>query len=283
MLKQSGTLMAAPKKTESDGTIIGSGAFCKQENLQLRIAPCGVGPTNTIMRAELIAVYAVLHHASTSSAKCTIATDSKAAMHAIYKQIHNPRGNQYNTHRELLRAIALALLHRAQTGLSTDIIKVKSHIGIEGNEAADRLANAARDPSACDVSYDIGNLCTPRRAPMLIAHPQKDKRQPEDRMASNLQASLKNHIACRYYQGLTNQGLYLNLWSKIQADVHKTSHAYWTAPHKVIKNIIRARFGGLYSQKLACRYGHAHDDLCPLCSMPDSAGHILGECTQERT
>ena len=100
--------------------------------------------------------------------------------------------------------------------------------------------------------------------PMLIAHPQKDKKQPEDRMASKLQASLKDHFACRHSKGLTNQGMYLDLWSKIQADLHKTSHAYWTAPHKVIKNIIRAQFGGLYSQKLACRYDHAHDDLCPL-------------------
>ena len=234
------------------------------------------------MRAELIAIYAVLHHASTSSAKCTIATDSKAAMHAIHKQIHNPRGNQYNTHRELLRAIASALLHRARTGLRTDIIKVKSHVGTEGNEVADKLANAARNPSACDVSYDNGNLAHQgEHWPMLIAHPQEDIRQSEDRMASNLQATLKDHIACRHSKGLTNHGLYLDAWSKIQADVHKTSHTYWTAPHKVIKNIIRARFGGLYSQKLACRYGHSHDDLCPLCSMPDSAGHILGECTQK--
>ena len=153
--------------------------------------PSGVGPTNTIMRAELIAIYAVLHHASTLTAECTIATDSKAAMHAIHKQIHNPRGNQYNTHRELLRPIASALLHRAQTGLRTDIIKVKSHIGIEGNEVADKLANAARDPSACDVSDDIGNLAHQgEHWPMLIAHPRKVIKQPEDRMASNLQASL---------------------------------------------------------------------------------------------
>ena len=211
----------------------------------------------------------------------TIATDSKTAMHAIHKQIHNPRGNQYNTHKELLKAIALELLRRAQTGLCTEIIKVKSHIGIEGNEVADKLANAAQEPDACDVSYDVGHLAHQgEHWPVLIAHPQRDQARHRDRMAGNLLASLKKHIACEHAKGLTNHGMYLDLWNKIRADVHKTSHAYWTAPHKVIKNIIHARFGGLYSQKLACRYGHAHDDSCPLCSMPDSAGHILGECTQ---
>ena len=153
------------KKTEPDGTIVGSNAFCKQNNLMLKLAPCGVGPTDTIMRAELIAFYAVLHHASTFSAKCTIATDNKAAMHAIHKQIHNLGEDQYNTHRELLRAIASALLHRAQTRLRTDIIKVKSHIGIEGNEVTDKLANAARESSACDVSYEIGTHAAPMQRP----------------------------------------------------------------------------------------------------------------------
>ena len=224
------------KKIDKDGTIIGSGAFCNRGNIRLKIAPCGMGPTNTIMRAELIAIYAVLHHPSTVSTRCTIATDSKAAMHAIHKQIHNPRGNQYNTHKELLKAIALALLRRAQNGLCTEIIKVKSHIGIEGNEVADKLANAAREPDACDVSYDVGHLAHQgEHWPVLIAHPQRDQARHGDRMAGNLQASLKRHIACEHARGLTNHGIYLDLWSKIRADVHKTSHAYWTAPHKVIK------------------------------------------------
>ena len=37
-------------------------------------------------------------------------------------------------------------------------------------------------------------------------------------------------------------------------------------------------FGGLYSQKLAHRYGRAQDINCPLCNLEDGGGHILGGC-----
>ena len=59
-------------RTEEDGTIIGSGAYRQLDNVQLRIALCGIGPTNTVMRAELDAIHAVLLHPSNSSKKCNI-------------------------------------------------------------------------------------------------------------------------------------------------------------------------------------------------------------------
>ena len=34
----------------------------------------------------------------------------------------------------------------------------------------------------------------------------------------------------------------------------------------------------LYNGKLAMRYGHALTNECPLCHMPDSCTHIVGEC-----
>ena len=116
---------------------------------------------------------------------------------------------------------------------------------------------------------------------MLITAAKGDNCQPTERMAGNLKHALKGHVAANHSKGLTAQGLYLRLWADIREDVHKISHDYWNAPHKVILNVIRARFGRLYNQKLACRFGHAHDDSCPLCGLPDSAGHILGECKQK--
>ena len=100
-------------KTKDDGTIIGSGAYCRSGEVKLRIAPCGDGPTNTIMRAELVAIYAVLYHLRSSHSECIIATDSKASMQVIHKQIHNPSGNQLSTHRVLLEA--LTAMHDACT------------------------------------------------------------------------------------------------------------------------------------------------------------------------
>ena len=231
------------------------------------------------MRAELVAIYAVLQHPNNTSKKCTIATDSKAAMQAIHKQIHNPIGNKSNTHEVLFKAIAASLLQRAHQGLETTIIKVSSHIGIGGNQIVDKLANDARDPQAFTITCSVGNLAHQgEHWPLLITPSKEQENQTVDRTAGNLKQALKVHIASRHAKGLTNQGSYLELWNDIQHELHKSSQTFWKAPHKVIRNVIRARFGGLYNQKSACRFRHAHDDSCPLCGLPDSAGHMLGEC-----
>ena len=67
-------------KSKNGGTMIGSGAYCRGKDVSLRIAPCGDGPTNTIARAELVAIYAVLCHEQANAGHCIIATDSKASM-----------------------------------------------------------------------------------------------------------------------------------------------------------------------------------------------------------
>ena len=41
-----------------------------------------------------------------------------------------------------------------------------------------------------------------------------------------------------------------------------------------------ARWGMLYNQKLAHRYGRAPNDQCPRCGQPDSVGHLLGGCIE---
>ena len=177
-------------------------------DIQLRIAPCGIGPTNTVMRAELVAIYAVLLHPSNTNKKCTIPTDSKAAMQAIYKQIQNPLGNKSNTHEVLFKAIAASLLQRAHQGLNTTIVKVKYthtyHIGIEGNEIVDRLANNARDPQACTISCSVSNLAhQAEHWPVLTTPSENDKDQSVERAAGNLKQALKVHIASRHAKGLT--------------------------------------------------------------------------------
>ena len=137
------------------GQSIGSGVFCQKDNLQLTVDPCGMSATNTITRAELAAICAALQHRS--SADCTIATDSLASMFSIGNARKDPCRCTESPHMLLLRKIADMLLMRSNDGLSTCIIKVKSHVGIAGNKAADKSANAARDPSICQVHISDGN------------------------------------------------------------------------------------------------------------------------------
>ena len=127
------------------------------------------------MRAELVGIYAVLLHTNNTSKNCTIATDSKAAMQAIDKQTHNPIGNKSNTHEVLLKAIAASLLQRAHQGLDTTIIKVRSHIGIEGNEIVDKLANDVRDPQACTITCSVGNLAHQGEHWPVLITPSKEE------------------------------------------------------------------------------------------------------------
>ena len=65
-------------------------------------------------------------------------------------------------------------------------------------------------------------------------------------MAGDLQAALKQHIVRYHARGLANRTLYVQLWEDVQGDLHKISHSFWSEPFKVIRNILLARFGGLY-------------------------------------
>ena len=127
--------------------VIGAGVYRRADNLHLRINPCGQGATNTITRAELVAISCALDVAMGED--CVIATDSKASMHMIQNQLLNPARHRQHAHRELLADIARRLLARAAAGHSTHIVKVKAHTGVHGNEQADQLANAARNPLDC--------------------------------------------------------------------------------------------------------------------------------------
>ena len=80
-------------------------------------------------------------------------------------------------HQLLLLAITNLILDRAKTGLTIEIMKAKSHIGIHGNEMADRLANEAALAEECtnsrarqfdrDVSLEY---CEPFKEMVWIQH-----------------------------------------------------------------------------------------------------------------
>ena len=104
------------KKTVDNGTIIGSGAYCRLGDMQLKIAPCGIGPTNTIMRAELFAIYVVLLHPNNISKKCTIVQTIRLPCKPFISKFTTQLATKSNTHEVLLKAIAASLLQRAHQG-----------------------------------------------------------------------------------------------------------------------------------------------------------------------
>ena len=53
-------------------------------------------------------------------------------------------------HEELLSLIVEELAKKAREGVHVQLLKVKSHIGFEGNEKADALAHEACKPECCN-------------------------------------------------------------------------------------------------------------------------------------
>ena len=50
----------------------------------------------------------------------------------------------------------------------------------------------------------------------------------------------------------------------------------------MIRTILRYRTGTLYNNKLGKRFGYSQNSLCNHCKKEDSAGHILGECPNNK-
>ena len=147
----------------------------------------------------------------------SLQTDSKAYMQVTHKQIHYPSGNQLSIHRVLLEDLTVRLLERAAAGLHTTLLEVKSHIGIEGNETADKLAKRGQGLAALlpDLSYP-GNQAHPgERWPNLITQASTPEAVPRERIAGNLSATLKQHIAGMHARGLTNKSDYLGYWDDV--------------------------------------------------------------------
>ena len=116
------------KEIPGIGLVTGSGIYRehKHAHLSLKVHPYGQGTLNTINRAELVALLIAVRHCRPGVQE-SIATDSKCSMPTVD-----------DCHRPLLEAIGHEVAQRAQAGDETILLKVKSHIGMHGNEMADK-------------------------------------------------------------------------------------------------------------------------------------------------
>ena len=269
---------SATGKTSKDGTAAcktGSGVYRAEPPLQLRVDPCGLGATNTITRAELVAIYCSLRHAGAGD--CVIATDSQAGMYMIRNQLGAPGKNARSSHSVLLAAIAEELTSRARAGHRTRIIKIKSHTGVSGNEKADELANAARQPANCQEVVELGNVAHQEDFwPVLV---QEGSRQ----LASNLCSGVKCHLGpCA--RGLANRTQYEGFWERVLPELHALSFIFWDAAglgEACIREVWKARTGQTWHVGKAFLFGMLYNGMqvlhnaCPLCGEEDSITHML--------
>jgi ribonuclease HI len=114
---------------------------------------------DTINRAELAAAWKAI------AMRCShIATDSLAARYQIHKIVTKPQDVRLGFHRHatLLQHIASSVASSRQP---IYIYKVKSHIGIPGNEHADEIATSvAKGTRKADVTIDTSSNRRPSMA-----------------------------------------------------------------------------------------------------------------------
>ena len=150
------------------GARVGAGVYDARSGREITIDPCGIGPTQTVHRAELVAIQTALQYCA-GNEDVRILTDSHASMDGIRYYMQKPSHMQMHTYRDLLRDIVARLAARGRNNLRTTIAKVAAHTGIEGDERADAIAKRAAAPNAVtDCSQSLGNR--PFDNPILAAH-----------------------------------------------------------------------------------------------------------------
>jgi ribonuclease HI len=251
------------------------------------INPNGHGPTYTINWSELSAIHqALLSPHSVGARTLRLYTDSACSISLIQRILYSPWTVRDSKHFHLLTDILTALRTRVENGDRTILHKVRSHIGIVGNEAADKGAKRALNPHRHDVTESSNNR--PYDGKVWVAH----ARQPNEsgpplstpRYLSNLTQDPKQKITPKHSGGqFTATGIYAQLWNNVIDTLNPSSISrIWTDAKITWYQAIlaqKARWGQLYTNKLAFRYGHVKNDLCPCCKMKaDSIGHMLGGC-----
>ena len=205
-------------------------------------------------------------------------------------QLRCPIKSKDDCHRLLLQAIVDLMIRRAKQGASTKIIKVKSHIGIHGNEMADQLANEAAEECRRGRNFD-------HDVSQLHAEPFKDRFWLQRKVQAtnetgthttyeplrDLHDDLKQQMHAKHRLGQSNQeSIYYKAWKAVlpyrdpkHSDSFRTTSGVSEA---AVVTIDKCRTGTLGNNKRLFMMGKLPHKKCPLCKHDDSIGHIMGAC-----
>jgi ribonuclease HI len=235
---------------------------------------------DTINRAELIAVKHAIQLGYTH-----IATDSLTTLYQVRKMNRSPQSMQEHRHLQLHRELSQSI---QQANECIHIYKVKSHIGIIGNELADELATSVA--RGTQITHNIiidRSPSNPRRAEYWPYDPRSPGNAGGEvlppRPIADMDSTLKTHCHEMHKLGTAKTDtIYYSAASAISAKVDlPASNKFMsmvTIRPKEATNILKLRTGNLYTNKLAYRYGHTTSPRCPLCKQKDGGYHLASGC-----
>jgi len=213
-------------------------------------------------------------------------------MYQIKKAVYKPQDIQEHRHVSLLQDIANTI---QQNGRTIHIYKVKSHIGIIGNERADSYATSVASASAALTPYDLTVTdCSNNRnqeqwiyaLPRALPMPSINSQTLPTHAAKplpDINKSLKSRCHHLHRLGLANKTTtYFSAAASISPLTLPVSHSFMTSTivsGREVTNALKLRSGNLYTQKLAKRYNLSPTSKCPLCNEEDGGYHVASGCS----
>ncbi len=236
-------------------------------SLRLCIDPIGesYGVANTIQRAESVGIQHALAVEHTHNTR-VIAMDSLCAMYMISKHLRCPSLNRESKHVGILQSAVQKAAESLRRGQKIQIIKVKSHIGIKGNEEADRLAhdacksvncneqvlaglpirehihwplqrdcsytndghNANRRPASCEEGTERPNPLSPSAIPRCTPEDGGTEDFTPDHQVNDLRKGMKSLIRPVLATGYANNTVYVQAWKDTNAHIlGEPSNHFW--------------------------------------------------------
>jgi hypothetical protein len=278
---------------------------------------------NTIGRAELAAIKVAVEVGIENSVSeaggqqgpvvVNIATDSLASIYQVKRATTCPQDMREHRHIALINSILQSITN--DSTCTVHLWKVKSHIGIVGNEIADETAVAVaggditeKEPGETEFetcaqpSNDRKNMywlytaegTDPQSSGPADGGPPTGQPQPREGQGPpapavifvpepNMAEALKTRIHALRKLGQSNQqSVYFSSWESMDSDIdHRYSHLFMTSTKvnsHLRKLVLQYRYGLLPTFKLLKRYKKAESSTCPLCKEEDSGHHAVSGC-----
>ena len=281
----------------TDGSKVGSsitaGVYQEASLIEESFKVVGHEPQlNTVLRAELAAIHRALDALRSRDFQhdTCVLTDSQTAIYLIDRALHRPESLRVHKHRDLLFTISQRLLAHPR---GIQLLKVRAHTGVLGNEKADSLASLAHGSTAGSNSFGAAghpgrglywvkyNVSLPGQLDAQV-HNANDLDHDLLRVATEAHANKvfeapKSSVIQKVSHLLqTNGGI------QVQPSTAIWSPGKLTSRETRLATLVRAQRVWTRSRQQRCLGAERiPDTTCPVClQAPETVMHALNACSQ---